>query len=226
MLSPPTIARRASRFILVLALTAGLPSTAQDEAVDPLGQLEFRNIGPVNMSGRVADVEGIPGDPKVVYVGSASGGVWKTDNGGVTFEPIFGDQPVASIGDVALAPSNPGVVYVGTGEGNPRNSVSFGNGVYKSTDGGSSWEHLGLEESRYITRIVVDSLDPDHVCVGALGNIFGPSEERGVFCSWDGGRNWERLSGKGGLPGGEEHPIGKVAHQVANSMFVVEGISI
>jgi photosystem II stability/assembly factor-like uncharacterized protein len=178
----------------ILAVTAFVPRVLADEegAPDPLANLEFRNIGPVNMSGRVGDVEGVPGDPRTVYVGSASGGVWRTTNGGVTFEPIFDDQPIASIGDIALAPSNPGVVYVGSGEGNPRNSVSFGNGVYKSTDGGDTWTHLGLEKTRHITRIVVDGLDPDHVCVGALGNIFGPNEERGVFCSWDGGATWEK----------------------------------
>ena len=178
--------------LALLTVATAVAGPGEDAGEGPLDHLEFRNIGPVNMSGRVADVEGIPGDPRVVYVGSASGGVWKTENGGTTFEPIFTDQPVASIGDVALAPSNREVVYVGTGEGNPRNSVSFGNGVYRSTDGGRTWRHLGLDETRYITRIVVDPQDPDKVCVGALGNIFGRSEERGVFCSWDGGASWEK----------------------------------
>ena len=159
----------------------------------PLSGLNYRNIGPVNMSGRVADVEGIPGDPRILYVGSASGGVWKTLNGGVTFEPIFDDQPVSSIGDIALAPSNREVIYVGTGEGNPRNSVSFGQGVFKSTDGGETWSHLGLEDSRYITRIAVHPRDPDTVWVGALGSIFGPGETRGVFKTTDGGLTWRKV---------------------------------
>ena len=163
-----------------------LSSAGAGNAIEtgPFEQLEWRSIGPVNMSGRVADVEGIPGDPNVVYVGSASGGVWKTENGGVTFEPIFDEQPIASIGDLALAPTNPEVVYVGTGEANARNSVSFGNGVYKTTDGGKHWEHLGLEETRHVSRVLVSSLDADVVFVGAMGH---------VFRSTDGGRSWEKV---------------------------------
>ena len=105
--------------------------------------LKWRNIGPANMMGRVSDIEGVPGNPNLLYVGSASGGIWKTINGGTTWAPIFDDQPVSSIGDLALEPGNSDVIYVGTGEANVRNSVSFGNGVYKSTDGGNSWTHLG-----------------------------------------------------------------------------------
>lgn len=166
---------------------------AEEEPSDPLNGLELRNIGPYNMSGRVTDVEGIPGDPRVVYVGAAAGGVWKTVNGGLTFEPIFDDQPIASIGDLALAPSNPEVIYVGSGEANVRNSVSFGNGVYKSTDGGQSWKHLGLEETRHISRVLVHPHDPETVYVGALGHIFDSNEERGVYRSRDGGANWEKV---------------------------------
>lgn len=164
-----------------------------DEAATPYDHLEWRNVGPVNMSGRVADVEGIPGDPNILYVGAASGGVWKTVDGGLSFEPIFDDQPIASIGDLALAPSNRDVIYVGTGEANVRNSVSFGNGVYKSTDGGQSWKHVGLDDTRHISRIVVHPTNPDIVYVGALGHIFGPNEDRGVFRSTDGGDSWEKV---------------------------------
>ena len=159
----------------------------------PLGQLEWRNVGPVNMSGRVADVEGIPGNPRVVYVGSASGGVWKTEDAGLTFKPVFDDQPTASIGDIALAPSNPEVVYVGSGESNARNSVSSGNGVYKSTDGGKTWAHVGLADTRHVSRVLVHPQDPDLVYVGALGHLFGPNAERGVFRSKDGGATWEKV---------------------------------
>lgn len=180
--------------LLLLAGSAWAAAPAEEEEeASPFGNLMWRNIGPVNMSGRVADVEGVPGDPRIVYVGSASGGVWKSENGGLTFSPIFDEQPIASIGDLALAPSNPQVIYVGTGEGNPRNSVSFGNGVYKSLDGGTTWIHLGLEESRHITRVLVHPNDPDTVFVGALGSIFGPNEERGVFRSTDGGAHWEKV---------------------------------
>jgi len=164
-----------------------------DDTSTPFDHLEWRSIGPVNMSGRVADVEGVPGDPNILYVGSASGGVWKTVDGGLTFEPIFDDQPIASIGDLALAPSNPAVIYVGSGEANARNSVSFGNGVYKSTDAGQTWSHQGLEDTRHISRVLVSSLDPNVVFVGAMGHFFGANEERGVFRSIDGGHTWEKV---------------------------------
>lgn len=172
------------------------PKTAAAAATDqpsPAAELEWRNVGPVNMSGRVSDVEGIPGNPNVLYVGSASGGVWKTVDGGLRFAPIFDDQPIASIGDLALAPSNPEVVYVGSGEANVRNSVSFGNGVYKSTDGGDSWTYLGLRESRHISRVLVHPSNPDVVYVGALGRMSGANDERGVFRSVDGGESWEKV---------------------------------
>lgn len=155
--------------------------------------LTWRNIGPANMMGRVADVEGVPGDPNIVYVGTASGGIWKTVNGGVTWTPIFDDQPVASIGDLALEPGNPDVIYAGTGESNVRNSVSFGNGVYKSTDGGKTWWHIGLEDTMHISRIVVNPKKPDVIYVGALGHAFGPNKERGVFMSTDGGKTWDKV---------------------------------
>jgi len=161
--------------------------------LDYFRHLTWRNIGPANMMGRVTDVEGVPGDQRLVYVGTASGGVWKTTNGGLTWEPIFDHQPVASIGDLALEPGNPEVIYVGTGESNLRNSVSFGNGVYKSTDGGKTWRHLGLEDTRHISRIVINPHHPEIVLVGALGHAFGPNSERGVFRSVDGGRTWRKV---------------------------------
>jgi photosystem II stability/assembly factor-like uncharacterized protein len=145
------------------------------------------------MMGRVSDVEGVPGDPNILYVGSASGGVWKTVNGGTTWTPIFDDQPVSSIGDLALEPGNPDVIYVGTGESNVRNSVSFGNGVYKSTDGGKTWVHLGLEDTERISRIVINPKNPGIVYVGALGRAYGPNRERGVFRSTDGGTSWTKV---------------------------------
>jgi len=197
MLKTDSAGLRAGFVTLTLTLlgTVQVPGAASavEEAADPFANLQYRNIGPVNMSGRVADVEGIAGNPNIVYVGSASGGVWKTINGGLTFEPIFDDQPIASIGDIGIAASNPEVIYVGSGESNARNSVSFGNGVYKSTDGGQSWKHLGLEGTRHISRVLVDPTDPDTVFVAALGSFFGPNEERGVFRSQDGGATWEKV---------------------------------
>ncbi|MDX6711766.1 MAG: hypothetical protein QOH96_2782 [Blastocatellia bacterium] len=169
---------------------------AKDQAKSPIesafSRLEWRSIGPANMGGRVADVEGIPGDPNIVYVATASGGLWKTTNGGVTWKPIFERQGTISIGDIALAPSNPDVVWVGTGESNVRNSVSFGDGVYKSTDGGKTWQHMGLKDTERISAIVISPQNPDVVYVGALGHAFGPNEERGVFMTTDGGKTWTK----------------------------------
>jgi len=155
-------------------------------------RLEWRSIGPANMGGRTADVEGVPGDPSLVYVATASGGLWKTTNGGVRWSPVFERQGTISIGDIALEPGNPDVVWVGTGEANPRNSVSFGDGVYKSTDGGRTWQHVGLRDSERVSRILVSPRNPDTVYVGALGHAFGPNEERGVYMTTDGGKTWSR----------------------------------
>jgi photosystem II stability/assembly factor-like uncharacterized protein len=184
--------------LFVVALTA-LNSFAQDGVAPPkspieeaFSRLEWRSIGPANMGGRIADVEGVPGDPNIVYVASASGGLWKTTNGGVTWKPIFERQGTISIGDIALAPSNPDVVWVGTGESNVRNSVSFGDGVYKSTDGGKTWQHMGLTETEHVSAIVINPQNPDIVYIGALGHAFGPNEERGVFMTTDGGKTWAK----------------------------------
>jgi len=155
--------------------------------------LSYRNIGPANMSGRMSDVEGIAGDPSTMYLSAASGGVWKTTDAGVTWKPLFDKQPVQSIGDMAVDPTNPDVIYVGTGEANVRNSVSFGNGVYKSTDGGKTWKHLGLGDTRHISRIVINPLDTKKVYVAAIGHAFGPNEERGVFMSEDAGDTWKKV---------------------------------
>ena len=153
-------------------------------------RLEWRSIGPATMGGRTADIESIPGNPNVVYVATASGGLWKTTNGGVTWRPIFERQNTFSIGDIALAPSNPEVVWVGTGESNVRNSISFGDGVYKSTDGGKNWQQMGLKDTEHISAIAIHPQNPDIVYVGALGHAFGPNDERGVFMTTDGGKTW------------------------------------
>ena len=172
-----------------VAQNGNAPKSPFEEA---FGRLEYRSIGPAIMGGRIADVEGVPGDANVVYVASASGGLWKTTNGGVTWKPIFERQGTFSIGDIALAPSNPDVVWVGTGESNVRNSVSFGDGVYKSTDGGKTWQHMGLKDTEHISAIAINPQNPDIVYIGALGHAFGPNEERGVFMTTDGGKTWTK----------------------------------
>ena len=137
-------------------------------------------------------LKAFPGNANIVYVATGSGGLWKTVNGGVTWKPIFERQGTFSIGDIALAPSNPDVVWVGTGESNVRNSVSFGDGVYKSTDGGKNWQHMGLKDTEHISAIVINPQNPDIVYVGALGHAFAPNDERGVFMTTDGGKTWTK----------------------------------
>jgi len=173
----------------VFAQNGGVQKSPYEEA---FSRLEYRSIGPAIMGGRISDVEGVPGDANVVYVASASGGLWKTTNGGITWKPIFERQGTLSLGDIALAPSNPDVVWVGTGESNVRNSVSFGDGVYKSTDAGKTWQHMGLKDTEHISAIVINPQNPDIVYIGALGHAFGPNEERGVFMTTDGGKTWTK----------------------------------
>src|ERR1044072_3629016 len=158
-----------------IAQNGGAVKSPMEEA---FSRLEYRSIGPAIMGGRIADVEGVPGDPNVVYVASASGGLWKTTNGGVTWKPIFERQGTFSIGDIALAPSNPEVVWVGTGESNVPNSGSCGDGRYKSTDGGKTWQHMGLKNTERISAIAIHPQKPDIVYIGALGPAFGHTQER------------------------------------------------
>ncbi|HEX7314101.1 MAG TPA: hypothetical protein VF297_09265 [Pyrinomonadaceae bacterium] len=155
-------------------------------------RLEWRSIGPANMGGRVADIEGVAGNPNVVYVATASGGLFKTTNGGVRWTPLFERQGTLSIGDIALEPGNPEVIWLGAGESAVRNSVSYGDGVYKSTDGGKTWQHMGLRDSLHISKILIHPRNPDVVYVGAQGHAYGPNEERGVFMTTDGGKTWQK----------------------------------
>jgi photosystem II stability/assembly factor-like uncharacterized protein len=168
-------------------------ATSPPLSADSLNNLQFRNLGPSVGGGRVAAVVGVPGDREVYYVGAAGGGVWKTTDGGDSWEAVFKDQPTASIGAIALAPSNPNVVWVGTGEGNPRNDVVDGNGVFMSPDAGKTWQFMGLGDVGQITRIVIDPADPDVVFVGALGHVWAPNPQRGVFRTTDGGKTWQKV---------------------------------
>src|SRR5260221_9225578 len=192
------------RVLLALALAApvlagALPAVlAQPARIDAslYGGLRWRSVGPFR-GGRVNGVTGVAGQPYVFYFGSVGGGVWKTTNGGRTWLPIFDSQPVASIGAIAVAPLNPNIVYVGTGESDMRSQISYGNGMYRSTDAGKTWSHLGLVDTRQIARVIVDPRNPDVVFVAALGHVYGANPDRGVYRSRDGGATWQRVLFKG-----------------------------
>jgi photosystem II stability/assembly factor-like uncharacterized protein len=154
--------------------------------------LRWRMIGPFR-GGRVNGISGVPGQPSTFYFGSVGGGVWKTINAGRTWTPVFDSQPIGSIGAIGVAPSSPNTVYVGTGEADMRSQISYGNGMYKSTDAGRTWTHIGLEATRQIGRVIVDPKNPDVVFVAALGHVYGPNPDRGVYRTRDGGKTWEKV---------------------------------
>ncbi|MEK6480361.1 glycosyl hydrolase [Catalinimonas sp. 4WD22] len=162
------------------------------EQVDISG-LKFRNVGPAITSGRIADFAVDPDNPKVYYVATASGGVWKTVNGGITYEPVFDSQGSYSIGCISMDPNNPNVIWVGTGENNNQRSVSYGDGVYKSVDGGKSWEHMGLKSSEHNGQILIDPRNSDVVYVAAIGPLWQEGGERGLYKTTDGGKSWEAI---------------------------------
>src|ERR1043166_8281955 len=165
---------------------------AQPTASDLLPGLKWRMIGPFR-GGRTVGATGVPGQPNVFYIGVNNGGVWQTNDSGLTWKPIFDDQPTGSIGAIAVAPSQPETIYVGSGEGLQRPDLSVGDGIYKSSDGAKTWQHLGLRTAQQIGAILVDPRDPNLVYVAALGHPYGPNEERGVFRSTDGGQNWQKI---------------------------------
>jgi photosystem II stability/assembly factor-like uncharacterized protein len=167
--------------------------TEETKAKDPLENIHFRNLGPAVGGGRVTVVVGIPGKPNVYYAGAAAGGVFMTQDGGLSWKPIFEKESTASIGAIALAPSNPNLIWVGTGEKNIRNDVVTGKGVYFSSDAGATWKFMGLRDAGQIANIVIDPNDPNIVLVGVLGHAWGPNAERGVFRTTDGGKNWQKV---------------------------------
>jgi len=179
-------------FLFVLTLLSGI-SFAQSLTMEQINGIKARNIGPAGMSGRVTAIDVVTSKPDIIFIGTASGGVWKSDNGGVSWNPIFDHQDFASIGALTIDQSATDVIWVGTGEGNPRNSQSSGNGIYKSMDGGKTWKHLGLPNSRNIYRILIDPRDSKTVYAGVQGSAWGPSEERGLFKTTDGGKNWKKI---------------------------------
>jgi photosystem II stability/assembly factor-like uncharacterized protein len=193
--------------ILLAGPLAAQVTTPPDSAF--WAAFRWRSIGPANMSGRVTDVEGIPSPSKTFFVATAAGGIWKTTNAGTTFRPVFDGERVISMGDLAIAPSDTMQVWAGTGEEDSRNSISPGGGIYKSTDGGLTWTLKGLVETQAIGRIVVHPTDPNIVYVAALGRIWGPNKERGLYKTTDGGETWQLvkfISDKAGFVDVAMHP--------------------
>ncbi len=182
------------RSLLAFSLVV-LSSTLIGQTIDSalLESLKFRSIGPAGMSGRVTAIDVDPTRPYRIFVGAASGGVWKSEDGGLAWEPIFDVDNTQSVGALKINPSNPDEIWVGTGEGNPRNSHNSGEGVYKSIDGGKTWECMGLENTRVIQRIIIDPRNPNTVYVGALGPAWGAGEDRGVYKTTDGGKTWFKI---------------------------------
>ncbi|MBS1716171.1 MAG: hypothetical protein JSS72_00385 [Armatimonadetes bacterium] len=194
--------------ILLLAATASNaqtppattpPATATPAPAGPppsletlLAPLSARQLGPATMGGRIADIAVYEKDPRTFFVASASGGLWRTDNAGTTFTPIFEQQPSASMGCVSVQQDNPNIIWVGTGECASRNSVAWGDGIYKTTDCGKTWANLGLKETQHIARILIDPSNPDHVTVAALGHLWDYNKERGIYQTTDGGKTWKR----------------------------------
>lgn len=178
--------------VLVFLLTI-LPVFGQKVDMELFKNYKARNIGPAGMSGRVTAIDAVDANPDIIFAGTASGGLWKSDNGGIAWKPVFEKEATASIGAIAIQQSNPSVVWVGTGEGNPRNSLNGGYGIYKSLDGGKSWKLMGLEKTRHIHRVVVDPTNPDIVYVAAIGSPWGEHPERGVYKTTDGGKTWNKI---------------------------------
>jgi photosystem II stability/assembly factor-like uncharacterized protein len=167
---------------------------AQQRPALPLDNITWRHIGPAAFGGRIDDIEAVAGNPSIIFVGAASGGVFKSVNNGVTWKPVFDkDGTSLSIGDIAIAPSDPNIVWAGTGEANNRQSSSWGDGAFKSVDGGETWTQMGLRDTHHVGRIVIHPTNPNVVFVAALGHLWGPNEERGLYRTNDGGRTWDRV---------------------------------
>jgi photosystem II stability/assembly factor-like uncharacterized protein len=191
---------------MVLSLLAVSPVFAQSTGQGLFGGMRWREIGPYR-AGRTRALAGVPSQPATFYIGAVNGGVWKTTDAGETWHPIFDDQPTGSIGAIAVAPSDPNVIYVGSGEGLERPDLSYGDGVYKSTDAGKSWTHLGLRDTQQIPQVVVDPHNPNRVFVAALGHPYGANEERGIFRSTNGGKTFKKILYKDASTGGSDVEI-------------------
>ncbi|MCA6394373.1 MAG: hypothetical protein IM606_04200, partial [Cytophagales bacterium] len=184
------------KLLFLFALSIGLiyqAAFAQKLDMEKLKGMKPRSIGPGGMSGRITSIDVVRNNTDIMYAGSASGGLWKTTSGGINWEPIFDKENVLSIGAIAIQQDNASVLWVGTGEGNPRNSLNGGYGIYKSLDGGKNWKVMGLEKTRNIHRIIIDPKNSNVVYVAAIGSPWGEHPERGVYKTVDGGANWEKV---------------------------------
>lgn len=180
-------------YLLSLFLITSFSIFSQNLSMDIFKNIHPRNIGPGGMSGRVTAIDVVHSNPDIMYVGTASGGLWKSTSGGIKWEPIFEEEVTASIGAVAIQQSNPSVIWVGTGEGNPRNSLNGGYGIYRSLDGGKNWSLMGLENTRHIHRVIIDPTDPNTIYVAAIGSPWGEHPERGIYKTTDGGISWVKI---------------------------------
>ena len=179
--------------VFTILVTSVVISRAQKLDISHLENLKARSIGPAGMSGRIVAIDAVVSNPDIIYAGAASGGVWKSEDGGISWKPIFDDQKLINIGAIKICQSNPDIIWVGTGEGNPRNSINIGGGLYKSMDAGKSWKLMGLEATKNIHRILLDPRDENVAYVGAIGNPYAEHPERGLFKTIDGGENWEKI---------------------------------
>src|SRR5436305_12281123 len=191
-----------------------LPALAQTIDTKLFSEMRWRSIGPFR-GGRTRAAAGVPTQPNVFYVGAVNGGVWKTDDYGRTWTPIFDDQPTQSIGAIAVALSDPNIVYVGSGEGLHRPDLSVGDGIYKSTDAGKTWTHLGLRDGQQIPQIAIDPRDPNKLLVAVAGHPYGSNEERGIFRSTDGGQSFQKVLSKDENTGGADVQIDPTKPNIA-----------
>jgi hypothetical protein len=181
------------RLIWIFFIGFTLQIESQQFSTKWLEESAPRNIGPGGMSGRITSIDVVLSNTDIIYVGTASGGLWKSSSAGTKWEPIFDNQITASIGAVAIQQSNPDVIWVGTGEGNPRNSLNGGYGIFKSNDGGKSWKSMGLEKTRHIHKVIIDPTNPNIIYVGAIGSPWGEHAERGVYKTTNGGKSWKKI---------------------------------
>jgi photosystem II stability/assembly factor-like uncharacterized protein len=180
-------------FVFSLSLLIGISAVAQKLDMEKLKGMKPRAIGPAGMSGRITSIDAVVTNPDIIYAGAASGGVWKTTSAGISWEPVFDKEATLAIGAIAIQQDNPSVIWVGTGEGNPRNSLNGGYGIYKSLDAGKTWKLMGLEKTRHIHRIAIDPKNPNTIYVGAIGSPWGEHPDRGVYKTTDGGVTWKRI---------------------------------